>query len=381
MYVELNCVIIDADAANRQEMATFLSEHGVTIVALMPSLDALQNLLRRPDPPRLVMVNLDPNAMETLRIVGPMMRQFADVNFFGMSAHSVDAGLLMEAMHFGVKEFVPLPVNPERLVAGIERIAGTVGGQKKAKIIHIIPSMGGCGATSIACNVAVSLARSAKTVLMDLDLVQGGVATSLDLNPKYTLADVMSTGETLDKHLIDNAMAIHSGSGLCVLARPEQPEDSLRVNRQGFNRLLGVLVRQFDYVVLDSAMSLEPLYAGAIQAADVNLLVIQLNVPSVRNAERFISAMKRMGVDSASFKIVVNRFEKKATDITPDDATKALGLPISWMIPNDFRSAIAAINFGQPLVLRSPKAEISASYGRLVQMLNGHVGKDNAPHG
>ena len=61
MYIELNCVIIDADAANRQEMATFLSEHGVTIVALMPSLDALPNLLRRPDPPRLVMVNLDPD--------------------------------------------------------------------------------------------------------------------------------------------------------------------------------------------------------------------------------------------------------------------------------------------------------------------------------
>jgi pilus assembly protein CpaE len=124
-------------------------------------------------------------------------------------------------------------------------------------------------------------------------------------------------------------------------------------------------------------MSVEPLYAGAIQAADVNLLVIQLNVPSVRNAERFISAMKRMGVNSDSFKVVVNRFEKKSSDITPDDASKALGLPISWMIPNDFRSAIAAINYGQPLVLRSPKAEISTSYGRLVQMLNGHVGREN----
>jgi len=377
VYVELNCVIIDADPANRQEMATFLSEHGVTIVALLPSLDPLAQLLRRPDAPSLVMVNLDPNAMEQLRTVGPLIRQFPNINFFVMSSQSVDAPLLMEAMHYGVKEFVPLPVNPERLVAGIERISGSVSGTKKAKIIHVIPSIGGCGATSIACNVAVSLARSSKTVLLDLDLVQGGVANSFDLNPKYTLADVMNTGETLDKHLVDNAMAIHSASGLCVLARPEQPEDSLRVNRQGFNRLLAVLVRQFDYVVLDSTMSVEPLYAGAIQAADVNLLVIQLNVPSVRNAERFISAMKRMGVDSGSFKVVVNRFEKKASDITPDDAAKALGIEISWMIPNDFKSAIAAINFGQPLVLRSPKAEISSSYGRLVQMLNGHAGKEN----
>ena len=31
------------------------------------------------------------------------------------------------------------------------------------------------------------------------------------------------------------------------------------------------------------------------------------------------------------------------------------------MIPNDFKNAIAAINFGEPVVLRAPKSEISTS--------------------
>ena len=97
--------------------------------------------------------------------------------------------------------------------------------------------------------------------------MQGAVASSFDLNPKYTIADVMSTGETLDKHLVDNALAIHSSSGLCVLARPEQPEDSQRVTRSGFSRLLGVLTRLFDYVVLDSLMSVDPVYEAAIKSA------------------------------------------------------------------------------------------------------------------
>jgi pilus assembly protein CpaE len=375
----LNCVIVDANAENRQEMSNFLSDHGATVIAVLANLEPLPPLLRRTDggAPHLVMVNLDPNAPETLRTVGPLVRQFPGTSFFVMSQQQqVDVQLLMDAMHFGIKEFIRLPADPEKLVAGIERVAQSVEseqGSKRAKVIHVIPSIGGCGATSIACNVAASLAKASKTALLDLDLVRGGAATSFDLNPRYTIADVMSSAETLDKHLIDNALAVHHGTGLCVLARPESAEDSQRVNKAGFNRLLSVLSKQFDYVVLDSVMSVDPMYASAIGAADVNLLVIQLNVPSVRNAERFLATMRRMGVDAQKIIVVVNRFEKKATDILPEDAAKALNMELSWLIPNDFRSAIAAINYGEPLVLRAPKSEVSASYGKLVQMLNGRT--------
>ena len=34
---------------------------------------------------------------------------------------------------------------------------------------------------------------------------------------------------------------------------------------------------------------------------------------------------------------------------------------IAWMIPNDFKNAIAAINFGEPVVLRAPRSGISTS--------------------
>ena len=158
------------------------------------------------------------------------------------------------------------------------------------------------------------------------------MATSLDLNPRYTIADVMSTAETLDKHLVDNALAVHRGSGLCVLARPELVEDSQRVSRAGFSRLMNVLTKLFDYVVLDSCMSVDPLYSASIQASDLNVLVLQLNVPSVRNAERFINALRRMGVDEHRLKVVVNRVEKRNNDISVDDVAKSLGVPVSWTV-------------------------------------------------
>ena len=127
--------------------------------------------------------------------------------------------------------------------------------------------------------------------------------------------------------------------------------------------------RMFDHVVIDSMMSIDPVYATAIRAADVNVIVMQLNVPSAKNAERFVGALRRMGIESTKMKIVVNRYVKKGWYIDPEEVQRALGLKISWMVPNDFRTAIEAINFGEPVVIRAPRAEMSTSLIGLAQLL------------
>ncbi|HEX4123177.1 MAG TPA: AAA family ATPase [Tepidisphaeraceae bacterium] len=373
MYVQLNCVIVDADAANREEMSIVLQRFGAHVMTTMGTTDQLSPLLGRSDAPQLVIINLDPGAAETLKKVAHLPRQYPNLNFFLMS-QVLDPNLLMEAMHLGIKEFIPLPMSEDKLANAVERVAATLGMGKRAKLIHVIPTIGGCGSTTVACNVAASLAKLGKSCLVDLDLVRGGVASYFDTRPRYTIADVMASGEKLDKQLLDNALAMHQSSGLAILARPELPEDTQRITTQGVSRLLSVLGRVFDYAVIDSVMSIDPVYAAAIAASDVNLLVMQLNVPSAKNAERFVGALRRMGVEASKIRIVVNRYVKKGCDIEPEEVERALGLKISWMIPNDFKNAIASINFGEPVVLRAPRAEISTSLCALAGTLNGKSG-------
>ena len=373
MYVQLNCVIVDADEANRQELAVFLNSMGVNVMAQMPAAEGLLSLLGRPDAPQLVIVNLDPGAQESLKKIGHLPRQFTGTSFFLMS-EVVDANLLMEAMHLGVKEFIPLPMSEKKFAAALERVAQSYGMGKRAKIIHVVPTIGGCGSTTVACNVAASLAKSgAKTVVIDMDLIRGGVASAFDARPRFTIADVMDSADKVDKQLLDNALTMHQGSGLAILARPELPEDTQRVNAAGVARLLSLLGRMFDYVVIDSIMSIDPVYATTIQATDVTLLVMQLNVPSAKNAERYVGCLRRMGIEASKLKILVNRYVKKGCDIEPEEVERALGLKIVWMVPNDFKNAIAAINFGEPVVLRAPRAEIATSLAALAGQLNGRA--------
>ena len=377
MFVQLTCAIVDPDAANRQELASFLARFGIPVVAQLASVDGLPALLARSEAPQLVVVNLDPNAPAALRAVGHLPRQYPSCSFFVMS-QLLDATLLMEAMHLGVKEFIPLPMSEEKLTAAIERVAHTHGAGKKARIVHVVPTVGGCGSTTVACNVAASLAKLGKTVLVDLDLMRGGVASYFDTRPRFTIADVMEAADKLDKTLLDNALAVHPASGVAILARPDLPEDTQRVSGAGVNRLLGLLGRLFDYVVVDSVMSIDPIYASTIAASDVTVLTMQLNVPSAKNAERFVGAMRRMGVEANKIRIVVNRYVKKGNDIEPEEVERALGLKIAWTVPNDFKNAIAAINYGEPVVIRAPRAEISTSLVTIAQGLSGRGGKAQA---
>lgn len=374
MYTHLNCIVIDADATNRTELAAFLTQYGANVVGQHGAIDGLAAMLARPDAPQLAIINLDPGAHESLKKIAHLPRQYPAISFFLMS-QVLDANLLMEAMSLGIKEFIPLPMSPDKFTTALDRASQAFGSSKRARLVHVIPTIGGCGSTTVACNIAASMAKSGKAAILDLDLMRGGVANSFDIRPRYTIADVMDSADKVDRQLLDNALTMHKNSGLAVLARPELPEDTQRVNQPGVARLVGVVSRMFDYVVIDSMMSIAPMYTTVVNAADVNVVVMQLNIPSAKNAERFVGALRRMGIESSKIKLVVNRYEKKNRDIEPEEVERALGLKISWLVPNDFKNAIAAINFGEPAVIRTPKADMSTSLRDLATML---AAKDSA---
>ena len=382
MIVNVSAVVVDADPQDLSEMSAFLSRLGVDVVAQLETLDSLPPALAGSTPPELVVVKLDPDPHASVQRLEPLIASSPGTHFFAMS-ETVDAELVIEAMSVGVREFIELPVRPERIRKAVERLGRSrKGGNQKAKLITFVPTSGGCGSTTPACNVAVTLAKKGRCALIDLDLAGGSVAEALDLRPRFSIADL--TGARVDQTLVDNALVIHKPSGLSVLSRPEAPEDAAKVTGESLRRLLATMSDSFDYLVVDSQLSMEPAHATAARASDLIVLVVQLTVPSLRNAARYLEALRRNGVNVGDartpgvVRVVANRYGKKSGEVKVDAAEKALGQKLDWLIPNDYRSAIAATNYGDPVVLRSPKSEVSASLGGLAHLLNGrqHAGAE-----
>ena len=107
------------------------------------------------------------------------------------------------------------------------------------KIVSVFSTKGGVGKTFIATNLAVSLSRDSgkKVVLVDLDLNFGDIGVFLNLDPKRTLGDIISTFDRLDKEMLQSYFTKHT-SGASVLLSPVQPEASEKITFEHVEKIL-----------------------------------------------------------------------------------------------------------------------------------------------
>ena len=75
--------------------------------------------------------------------------------------------------------------------------------------------------------------------------------------------------------------------------------------------------------------------------ADKLYLVTEMTFPALRNAHRLISYLSARD-GSRKLEVVLNRFNSRHGEIDENSATKALGRPVNWRIPNAYAAARAA---------------------------------------
>ncbi len=89
-----------------------------------------------------------------------------------------------------------------------------------------------------------------------------------------------------------------------------------------------------------------------------------LSLPSLNNTKRYIGLLERFGIKRDKLKLVVNRYLDRS-EISIKEAEAILNYPVFMTIPNDYASALAAINKGEPLVRLFPRSPVSKMIGEL----------------
>jgi len=104
-----------------------------------------------------------------------------------------------------------------------------------------------------------------------------------------------------------------------------------------FREFATFLVEKYDAIVIDGgrAVSDEVVLAAAQISASV-FLVIDQEFPSIRNAQRYIAFLMRMGFNQDQIKIVVNRYSKKAGPnmAALEQIQSTLNQPVFYGIPH-----------------------------------------------
>jgi pilus assembly protein CpaE len=284
-----------------------------------------------------------------------------------ITAKDLDKDLLLRAMRIGVKEFITQPFNEEEIKNAILKLMDKREQrqvpQKSGKIIDVMGSKGGVGTTTVAVNLAANLAanKTNQVALVDMNMIFGDIPMFLNLKPEYNWSEVTNNINRLDAAFLMNILTKHLSLGLHVLPSPTYLNGNQPYSPDTVNRLLGLMKGMFDFVVIDSGQSLTDVSLSIIDRADRVFIVSLLDLSCLSNTAKLVKSFSNLGYNfDERFNIVINRFLKQS-DISIEEAQKLLKTKISWTIPNDYKTAISAINQGKTLNQIASKSEIGKS--------------------
>ena len=283
-------------------------------------------------------------------------------------ADRLEPGLLLEAMRVGVTEVVAAPLVANDVEAAINRLAVQRSVTPDSGMaLAFVGAKGGVGTTTVAINVAATLARlvPGSTLLMDLHVSNGDAAVFLGAEPRFSIVDALENTHRLDEAFFRN-LIVKTKAGVDLLASSERMTTSpLDVRR--IRTLLEMAERHYRYVVLDVPRS-DAVALDALQGVKQVVIVANQELATVRSASRMAATLRqRHGKDKLT--VVLSRPDRLA-EIGHEDVERAVGVKVKHTFPSDYRRALEALNKGRPLALEN-LSELSGSLERLARSLAG----------
>jgi pilus assembly protein CpaE len=284
--------------------------------------------------------------------------------------HRLDAHLLAEALRAGVREVVA-PRDYAAVSGAVSRaqqfaeamlernaLGENEASRRLGRIVTVFSAKGGCGKTTLATNLAVSLADGGrrKVCIVDLDLAFGDVAIALQIFPAHTIADAASAGSTLDADVVSSLLTEHS-PGLSVLAAPVEPGTADTLSTSVISSVLHLLTTMADFVVVDTPPAFTDHVMAAFDQSDVIALLATLDIPALKNLKVTMETLDLLGNQRDRWRIVLNRADAKV-GLSVSEVEKTLNAGISAQVPSS-RAVPASINRGVPIVLDEPNHAVS----------------------
>lgn len=214
-------------------------------------------------------------------------------------------------------------------------------------VIGIFSAKGGVGKTLLATNlgVAFGVGLRRKTALIDLNTGIGTADLLLDLDPECSLSDLLSVINELSPQHIKLAVT-EFRPGVDLLAAPPEINWKGSLTKKNLSSLLEIFREEYDLVVLDTC-STGPETAAALSLADIRLILLTPDAPSLRATARFLDMVPEKDKITG---LVINQ-QSAGAAIKPDEIKDHLGIPLFGVFPVDPRGVWSNISYGEPCVL------------------------------
>jgi pilus assembly protein CpaE len=373
-------LVIDADIQSRFETRQVVRASGLTVAGEasygMEAITTAQEV--QPD---VIFVGVNEPMERPLQTLEQIAGIMPDTPVIVVS-DSKEIETARKAMLAGARDFLTRPIKPEVLRQSVLkameaeenrrlRKTGTASATPtQGAVVTVFGAKGGIGKSTVATNLAVALSKQASSsvVIVDLDNGFGDVTGMLDVKAEKSILDLVQDVEKVEKDDLRKYLAKHALSGLDVLGGPGVLAWR-QISVDDVRRVIDLLTRSYDTVVLDTSGMLNELSELAIEMGTIVLWITTTEFASVKDSLEALKALTQLSYSQERIRIITNAIT--ADDgVRPAAVEEALQRDVFWSIPYDKRVR-QGTHLGQPIVIASPQSIAAKSFSDLATLIAG----------
>jgi pilus assembly protein CpaE len=284
-----------------------------------------------------------------------------------------DIALYRELVRRGVSDYLIAPVATLDVVRSVCGLYSSPDAKPVGRVLAVIGAKGGVGASTVAHNMAWSIARdlSLDSVVTDLDLPFGTAGLDYNQDPPQGIADAVFSPDRIDTNFVDRLLSKCS-ENLSLLAAPATLDRVYDFGADAFDAIFDSLRATVPCIVLDVPHQWTGWTQRTLLSADDILIVAAPDLANLRNAKNLVDFLKASRVNDHRPFYVLNQVGiPKRPEIKPSDFAKALDDEPAAIIPFEPQIFGTAANNGQMVAEVAGNHKIVESFRHLAQLMTG----------
>lgn len=249
-----------------------------------------------------------------------------------------------------------------------------IGSEKsKPRIITVTSGKGGVGKSNFVVNMAISLQKRGKKVLIfDADIGMGNDDVLMGFLPRYNVFDVIVGNKTIAEVMIEGPHGVKLLPGGTGVTRIEEVEAEQREN---FIEKLSSLT-DLDYIIMDTGAGINRTVLGFVACCEELIIITTPEPTSLTDAYSLIKAVSHFNIKKSA-KVVINRIiEHKEGELTFNKfnsaAKKFLNIDLQYLgsIADDKR-LVQAVRKQEPFVISYPSSTVAKDVNNIADRIIG----------
>src|SRR5215468_9046219 len=272
--------------------------------------------------------------------------------------HLNDITLYRDMVRRGVSDYLIAPVGTIDVIRAVSGLFYAADAKPVGRTLAVVGAKGGVGASTVAHNIAFSIARDVHldAVVADLDLPFGTAGLDFNQDPPQGIADAVMSPDRIDTAFVDRLLS-KCTDHLSLLAAPATLERVYDFGADAFDANFDTLRSTMPCIVLDVPHQWAGWTRRALVGADDILIVAAPDLANLRNTKNIFDLLKAARLNDRAPLYCLNQVGvPRRPEIAASEFAKAIESQPIVSIPFDPQMFGSAANNGQMI------AEISATH-------------------